>query len=96
MHEIHGNKSSTRIKELEVQVRGLELELKSSQARNRELEVQIKSKMAEAKQLGEQNHGLEAWILELKMMSREREEMNLLLSQRNLRKIRTNHLEQRF
>ena len=82
MHEIHGNKSSDRIKELEVQLRGLELELKSSQAQNRDLEVQIESKMAEAKQLGEQNHGLEARILELEMMSKERgDELSALTKQ---------------
>ncbi|KAJ6393575.1 hypothetical protein OIU77_022915 [Salix suchowensis] len=48
MHEIHGNESSARIKELEVQVRGLDLELKSSQARNRDLEEQMVSRSKES------------------------------------------------
>ncbi|KAB5515773.1 hypothetical protein DKX38_026421 [Salix brachista] len=47
MHEIHGNESSARVKELEVQVKGLELELKSSQARNRDLEVHIEEHVKE-------------------------------------------------
>uniref|UniRef100_A0A6M2EW59 NAB domain-containing protein n=1 Tax=Populus davidiana TaxID=266767 RepID=A0A6M2EW59_9ROSI len=80
MHETHGNESSTRINGLEVQVRGLELELESSQARNRDLEVLIESKVAEAKQLGEQNQGLEAQILELEMMSKVRgDELSALM-----------------
>ncbi|KAB5512413.1 hypothetical protein DKX38_029441 [Salix brachista] len=47
MHEIYGNESSARVKELEVQVKGLELELKSSQARNRDLEVHIEEHVKE-------------------------------------------------
>ncbi|GLT78128.1 hypothetical protein SLA2020_496740 [Shorea laevis] len=74
IHVAHGNQSSARIKELEAQVTGLELELESSQAHNRDVEVQIENKATEVKQLGEENAALQARILELEMMSEKRKD----------------------
>uniref|UniRef100_A0A2P2MSI5 NAB domain-containing protein n=1 Tax=Rhizophora mucronata TaxID=61149 RepID=A0A2P2MSI5_RHIMU len=75
MHEAHGNESSAWIKELELQVTGLEVKLHSLQNQNRDMEVQIESKEAEANRLTSENQELKACISELKFISKEREEL---------------------
>ncbi|KAL4297048.1 hypothetical protein GQ457_12G000740 [Hibiscus cannabinus] len=71
LHEVHGNQSSAKIKELEAQVTSLELELEQLRTTNRDMELQIENKASEAKQLEGVNIGLQSQISELEMMSRE-------------------------
>lgn len=61
-HEIHGIQAEAQIKELEGQLSSLRLNL----------EAQLENKTEEAKQLGKENKGLQARVLELELISKEK------------------------
>ena len=71
--EIHGNQASARIKNLQSQLTGLKVEVKSFCGQKRDMEAQIESKATEAKQEKEKNTGLHAWISELELSLKEKD-----------------------
>lgn len=71
--EIHGNQASTRIKNLQSQLTGLKVEVKSFCGQKRDMEAQIESKATEAKQEKEKNTGLHARISELELSLKEKD-----------------------
>ena len=71
--EIHGNQASTRIKNLQSQLTGLKVEVKSLCGQKRDMEAQIESKATEAKQEKEKNTGLHARISELELSLKEKD-----------------------
>ncbi|PPS20546.1 hypothetical protein GOBAR_AA00009 [Gossypium barbadense] len=79
---MHGNQSSTRIKELKAHVTSLKLELKLLQATNKDMAEQLENKASEAEKLGEQNIGLQSRISELKIMLEKREKGIFILTKK--------------
>jgi chromosome segregation ATPase len=73
VHEIHANQASAQIKELESQLTGLKVEVKSFRGQKRDMESRIESKATEAKQLKEKNTGLHAQISELELLLKDKE-----------------------
>ena len=71
--EIHGNPASARIKNLQSQLTGLKVEVKSLCGQKRDMEAQIESKATEAKQEKEKNTGLHARISELELSLKEKD-----------------------
>lgn len=71
--EIHGNQASARIKNLQSQLTGLKVEVKSLCGQKRDMEAQIESKATEAKQEKEKNTGLHARISELELSLKEKD-----------------------